>query len=526
MDIHRWRRFSLGAWLAIAFTGLSLLLTVSLTLFSDRTASHQVREGMGANLTELAQQTASHLDRNMFERYREVRLIAQQLSGTTDAPSARRAMEALQKSYPYYAWIGVTDTAGVVRVATRGMLEGVDVSQRPWFQNAQADRPMGDVHEATLLAPLLGALGAEPLRFVDIAFPLTDAQGQFAGVLGVHLSWNWASEVRDAIFAPVGRHRAVDLLIVSSTGTVLLGPSDVQGTRLQVPSLEAAGRGASGHSRETWPDGKTYLVGYSRDAGFDAYPGLGWRVLVRQDAEEAFAPVNQLHQRMLVGGFVLAALFSLLGWLVARRITQPLQDLADVARGIEAGYAVKARSTGVYDEVATLGRAFNSLIAKLQQNEAEVRQLNVSLERRVQERTAEYEANIEQLMESQARLQTVIETTQDPFIATDFEGHITEWNGPAEKLFGWVRNEVLGQLLPDIVLPERHQDVFIKAVAHFLTTGHAPFADQTLERTLVKRDGTEVLVAMKIRLINTDQLQLFSAFLQVIADPAPPAEDR
>ncbi|MGQ3227255.1 MAG: cache domain-containing protein, partial [Hydrogenophaga sp.] len=161
------------------------------------------------------------------------------------------------------------------------MLEGVDVSQRPWFENAQADRPMGDVHEAMLLAPLLGAPGNEPLRFVDIAFPLTDAQGQFAGVLGVHLSWNWASEVRDAIFAPVGRHRAVDLLIVSTAGTVLLGPRDLQGTVLQVPSLDAAGRGTSGHSRETWPDGKSYLVGYSRDAGFEAYPGLGWRVLVR-----------------------------------------------------------------------------------------------------------------------------------------------------------------------------------------------------------------------------------------------------
>ena len=121
-----WSRFSLGAWLATAFTALSLLLTLSLTLFSDRAASNQVREGIGANLTELAQQTTSRLDRAMFARYREVRLIAQRLSGSTDLATVRGDIEALQKSYPHYAWIGVTDAAGVVRTATRGMLEGVD----------------------------------------------------------------------------------------------------------------------------------------------------------------------------------------------------------------------------------------------------------------------------------------------------------------------------------------------------------------------------------------------------------------
>ena len=38
--------------------------------------------------------------------------------------------------------------------ATRNMLEGADVSQRPWFQNALKGRSMGDVHEALLLARL------------------------------------------------------------------------------------------------------------------------------------------------------------------------------------------------------------------------------------------------------------------------------------------------------------------------------------------------------------------------------------
>jgi len=507
-------RNSLGAYLALAFTLLSVALTLLLTAYSDRAASSRIRASIGNNLAELANQTASRLDRSMFERYREVRLMADRLRDTRDPDAVRRELEALQQSYPTYAWIGLTDAQGQVLAATRGMLEGVDVSARPWFTNALNNVHMGDVHDALLLAQMLGASDGAPLRFVDIAFPVTDANGQINGVLSAHLSWQWAEDIEHEIFVPVGRARTVDPVIVSSAGAVLLGPADLLGQQLNLSSLSAAQRGERGYTRETWPDGREYLVGYSRDQGFDAYPGLGWRVLVRQDTDEAFAPVNQLHQRMLIGGFVLAVLFSVMGWLVARRITQPLKDLADVARGIEAGYAVKARSSGVYDEVATLGRAFNSLIANLQQNEAEVRQLNASLERRVAERTAEHQATIERLLENRTPPPTRIEVTDEPFVATDFEGHITEWNAPAERLFGWKRHEVLGELLPDIVLPPRHHDVFIKAVAHFLTTGNAPFADQTLERTLMRRDGMEIQVVMKIRLINTSKLQQFSAFIQ------------
>lgn len=509
---------SLSAWLALAFTLLSVLLTLLLTLLSDRTASRQVRENIGANLAELANQTTSRLDRSMFERYREVQLMAQRLNGALDLSAVRTEIDHLQQSYPTYAWIGVTDPAGKVLVATRNMLEGVDVSARPWFGNALRDKPMGDVHEALLLAKLLGSQDGEPLRFVDLAFPLRDAQGQLTGVLGVHLSWQWASDIKQAIFVSVGRSRTVDPLIVSSAGMVLLGPPDVQGRVLKLSSLDAAGRGENGNMRETWPDGKDYLVGYSSDRGFNAYPGLGWRVLVRQNLNEAYAPVNQLHLRVLIGGLVATVLFSLLGWWAARLITRPLQDLTDVARGIEAGYSVKAPPANAYAEVSIMGKAFNSLVKKLQDNETEVRQLNVSLERRVHERTAEMQEALERSIASEERIQMVIETAQDPFIGMDFEGRITEWNTQAEKLFGWKREDVLGASLADLIIPERYQTAFAQALAHYLSTGHAPFQGKLLERTVRDRRGREIPAEMKIGLIDTGGVQLFSAFVHDISE--------
>jgi PAS domain S-box-containing protein len=518
MNLPKPTSLSLGAWLALAFTVLSVLLTLLLTVLSDRAASTQVREGIGANLAELANQTTSRLDRSMYERYREVQLIANRLDGELDLSRVSTEINRLQQSYPTYAWIGVTDPAGKVLVATRNMLEGVDVSARPWFGNALQGKPMGDVHEALLLAKLLGGQTGEPLRFVDIAFPLRDDQGQTTGVLGVHLSWQWARDIEQAIFVPVGRSRNVEPLIVSSTGTVLLGPPDVQGSVLRLRSLDAAERGERGNIRETWPDGKDYLVGYSSDRGFDAYPGLGWRVLVRQELGEAYAPVNQLHKRMLLVGLAAAALFSLLGWGVARMITRPLLDLTHVARGIEAGYSVKVPSSRSYAEISMLGKAFTSLVKKLQDNETEVRELNVSLERRVHERTAAVEEALDRAIASEERIQTVIETAQDPFIGMDFEGRITDWNTQAEKLFGWKREEVLGESLAHVIIPERYQTAFVQALAHYLSTGEAPFQGKLLERIVRNRKGREIPAEMKIGLIDTGGVQLFSAFVHDISE--------
>ena len=79
-------RLTLGAYLAFAFSGLSVLLTIVLTLVIQRTAVEGVAGSIGANLAELASQTASRLDRGMFERYREVQLMSVRL-GRLDDPA-------------------------------------------------------------------------------------------------------------------------------------------------------------------------------------------------------------------------------------------------------------------------------------------------------------------------------------------------------------------------------------------------------------------------------------------------------
>lgn len=511
------RATSLGAWLALAFVVLSLALTAVLTWSISRTAGSQLASTIGTNLAELAQQTASRLDRSMYERYREVRLLAVRMSGINDPMQVRREFDALQKSFPQYSWIGFTDAVGTVTVATGGLLEGVDVSSRPWFTNARQDVAMGDVHDALLLARLLGPAESPP-RFVDIAFTVKRPDGSVRGVVAAHIDWSWAKDVERAIFEPIRKNRAIEPLIVSREGKVLFGPESLLGQELQLPSLQAAAQDQSGFVEERWPDGERYLVGHAHDRGYRDYPGLDWRVLVRQPLGEANAPARALKQELWLAGLLGAVLFSLVGWGAARWIVQPLRSLTRAAQALQDGEPSKVPVSHQYEEVAQLARTFNALVFRLQANESRLRELNTHLERRVEDRTQELSRAFDRVKSNEQRIETLVELAQDPFIAMDFFGRITDWNTAAEQLLGWKSEEVMGRPLDEIVVPPRFRGQIAVALNHYLETREAPFVGQRLERLVVNQQGDEIPVELSIGLIDNPPVQIFSAFLHDIRE--------
>jgi hypothetical protein len=136
------KRLGFGAYTALAFSLLSILLTLILVQVIGDLITTRLKARLGSELAELAQQTTDKLDRGMFERYREVRLLAQRFDaeGAGSAEARRRTLDAMQETYPHYAWIGMTDNGGKVLVSSKGLLEGADVSKRPWFINAYKGR--------------------------------------------------------------------------------------------------------------------------------------------------------------------------------------------------------------------------------------------------------------------------------------------------------------------------------------------------------------------------------------------------
>jgi len=513
----------LGAQLALAFSLLSVVLTFALILVVERRAIDQIKDRIGHNLADLAAQTSDKLDRGMFERYREIALVTSRpvlTTGEYTLDQRRQALERVQRSYDYYEWIGLTDNEGKVLVSGNRLLEGADVSKRPWFIEGIRGGHVGDVHEALLLDKLLPPQPDKtPRRFVDVAFPYADADGKVRGVLGAHLSWNWARDVERSVVGSADRESDTQTLILSSTGRVLLGPRELMDTTLALDSFRNASptqRGA--YTVERWPDGKDYVVGFQKGSGYASYPGLGWVVLVRQQVDTAWQPLFDMRRHALVSGLLLALLFSLVGVALARRITRPLKQLAASAGELRDGGAVHIASGGPYAEVSALSRSLNLLVDDLGERRRQLQQLNSTLEQMVESRTVELRRALETVQGSESRIRAIVDTAQDAFIGVDLKGCISEWNPQAEQMLGWRRAEALGRRLDDLNLADPLRTSDSDALPQLLASNRQGALDRRVERVVTDRHGAEIPVEMSTSLTGEGDSTMLSIFLRDVTE--------
>lgn len=102
------------------------------------------------------------------------------------------------------------------------------------------------------------------------------------------------------------------------------------------------------------------------------------------------------------------------------------------------------------------------------------------------------------LRESEEQIQTIFNAAPDAVIVMDQEGKIIQWNPKAESILGWSRDEVVGKLLSETIIPERYRVAHRKGVKHFLRTGEGPLFGKIVEISALTKSGNELDVALNI----------------------------
>jgi diguanylate cyclase (GGDEF)-like protein/PAS domain S-box-containing protein len=113
---------------------------------------------------------------------------------------------------------------------------------------------------------------------------------------------------------------------------------------------------------------------------------------------------------------------------------------------------------------------------------------------------------------------SILETSQEAFISIDEDGLIREWNPQAERLFGWAREEIMGRPVVQTIIPRRHRDDHLRAVARFLASGQLPAGARRLEVEGLRRDGTEVPIELSISALREGGEWRFHAFVRDISE--------
>ncbi|MCJ8143968.1 sensor domain-containing diguanylate cyclase [Ancylobacter sp. A5.8] len=375
--------------------GLLCVLTVTAVAGAGAVlARRQAVADTDAALVTLARTMTERLDARMFERYREIRNVASfaPLSPvwTGDSAGIRSVLAQLQTTLPEYAWIGFATPDGTVRAATKGMLEGVSVAQRPWFTNGLKGPTVEDVHDAKLLDGLLRTSPDQaPFRFVDVAVPVKDDAGRVVGVLGAHMSWGWADEVRANVLANDRSVLDAELWVLSRDGEVLIGPANARSFAGQL--LVRAGS-ADGVALIDDTGSTPTLTAVVATKGQGDYPGLGWLVVARSPVATALAPANRLFATIIAVGAFVALCGAFLALLLAGHTMRPLERLSrnvDLI-GRDSGATMVGWQHGSQD-VLVMSASIRSLLRRLGsviESEREAREAAATLESRAAEQMA------------------------------------------------------------------------------------------------------------------------------------------
>lgn len=365
---------SLQRQLSIIFGILMVFLVIILSFLIGQRSIQEVQTEIGDSLADMAYLMGDKLDRYMWSRNGEVEIISemQTIKEQENLNEIDQLLNQVKESFPAFSWIGLTNEAGEVVSSTDDILKGIDISERPVYQEA-LERPfIGDVHEAVLLAELLPNPTGEPMKFVDISMPITTDGGVFTGVLAAHLSWEWAKEVEMAMLNTLKGRENLEILIVGKNHDVLLGPEEMLGHTLDFNELKQGESDQAAWAVEKWEDGKEYLTGFALTDGYRDYEGLGWTVIVRQTVDEAYAPTKEMLSYFIVCGIILAVLSSLLASLVARRMAAPLKEISSIADRLRGGEKIDIPIYRGIEEIESLSISLRKLIKQLTKTETDL----------------------------------------------------------------------------------------------------------------------------------------------------------
>lgn len=281
-------------------------------------------------------------------------------------------LTTIQAKIPEYTWIGFANAKGQIVASGNQILRDHDVTRREWFQAGQQQARTLDLHDAQLLSAHMPVrIDGQPWRFIDLVAPVRHRNGTLLGVLGAHLSWDWLIAQHQRFSESLTRQRNTEIIVLGPDGDIrLLGPGLTGSDMTTLASVVAAQSGKSGWVRETWADGESYLVGFTRNPGYGHGHQLGWVTLARVPTRQA-APL--WHSSIISVWLLIAVAMGIFLVAIHRLLTQTLRPIEMLIRMIRTVARNGGRVQPEPDtphEFVMLSQATNQLIAAMEARQA------------------------------------------------------------------------------------------------------------------------------------------------------------
>lgn len=281
-------------------------------------------------------------------------------------PDAQRSLQELtayiknflsvsKNSYEYF----IVDMRGKILASTEEAHVGVDRTKDEYFINGQKGLYIKDVNKSDLTGQV-GFVVAGPLQAVHSGEPL-----------GVFCIRRNLSQMNAIIANHEGMGETGDIYVVNKDGYIF--------TNSLFDAEEALKKKIETEPVRLWQSQRKEFTGLYRGFtgqmvlgsahGSDlakATGDLGWLLIAKIDAQEAFLPIRKLGLTILLIGLMISILVALIAYRIAAGIVNPITVIAQVARRVgEGDLTQNVAETSAQDEIGNLATGFRSMITGL-----------------------------------------------------------------------------------------------------------------------------------------------------------------
>ena len=438
---------------------LSLLITIGITciLISRNISTNIIRQQVYNNLINTTQSRAKHIE-TLLNQYEELtKMVAtgiafrdalnENIAQAQRIDFVNRRIKTMIESYEEISRIRVLDKEGIV-IASSHEDTGMDKSTHEIFLKGKEGVFVGDLHLSLFTHKYVLSISAPILL-----------NNQFAGVLVINFDVN--KELFKITTDRTGLGETGEVYLVNKDG-YMITPSRFIDDVILKQKVDLKHIEEINHSDPSIALLKK-VAGIIKDyRGIEVInmhihiPEMGWFLVAQIDSKEAFAPITQLTNTLILV-FVIILLFSILiSSFTSRTITRALRKLHEGTEEITKGNLDYKVGTPSSDEVGQLSRAFDEMTASLKKSREKLEEYSRNLEKKVEERTKDLEIDIskrkkieEVLRKSQQEFDSLFRSSPEALVYLDEKGTILDANLRFCKLFGYSLTEIKGRNIDD-----------------------------------------------------------------------------